>query len=172
MKTKVEMPKKILNDPRNWRMEDVSHYMSGHMYRGTSMEAFETIDSCGNCDGAKCGICKKVEVPAHWSLSVECDRLYNALVEDGIEPDIASDLVYNEFGCKTHYLQWDGDEIPEEVLKELTTPDEKIFKWMDENYDPDKTSYGNAVDYQIDTREYVIRQMDMYLKKKKEEENK
>ena len=43
MKTKVEMPKSILNDKDNWRFVGTSYYMSGHMYRGTSMEAFETM---------------------------------------------------------------------------------------------------------------------------------
>ena len=118
MKTKVEMPKSILNDKDNWRFEDTSYYMSGHMYRGTSMEAFETIDSCGNCDGARCDYCEKREIPAHWELAVESDKLFNALVADGVDESVASDLAFNDFGSKTHWLNFDCD-IPEEVLKEL-----------------------------------------------------
>ena len=89
MKTKVEMPKSILNDKDNWRFVGTSYYMSGHMYRGTSMEAFETIDSCGNCDGARCDYCEKREIPAHWALAVESDKLYNALIADGVDEGVA-----------------------------------------------------------------------------------
>ena len=120
MKTMVEMPQSILNDKSNWRYKDASYYMSGHMYRGTSMEAFETIDSCGNCDGASCDTCERREIPAGWELSVETDKLCKALINDGVHKDVAEDLAYNDFGCKTHWLKWDYD-IPEEVLKELSS---------------------------------------------------
>lgn len=118
-KIKVEMPESIINDSSNWRYEDTSHYMSGHMYRGTNMEEFETIDSCDNCDGARCDYCEERTIPAHWELSVESDKLYKALMENGVPEDAAADLAYNDFGCKTHWLKWDY-EIPEEVLKELS----------------------------------------------------
>ena len=123
MKTMVEMPQSILNDKSNWRYKDASYYMSGHMYRGTSMEAFETIDSCGNCDGARCDTCERREIPAGWELSVETDKLCKALIDDGVPTDVAEDLAYNDFGCKTHWLKWDYD-IPENVLKELSSEEQ------------------------------------------------
>ena len=31
---------------------------TGHQYFGTFMEAYESTDNCGTCDGARCDICK------------------------------------------------------------------------------------------------------------------
>lgn len=118
MKTRVEMPESILSDPENWRWEEDSHYMSGHMYRGTAMEAFETIDSCGNCDGARCETCEEKTISAHWEVSVNTDELYEALVATGLEDGVAADLAYNDFGCKTHWLDWDC-KPSKEMLKQL-----------------------------------------------------
>ena len=33
---------------------------TGHMYRGTYMEAYESVDNCGTCDGARCDICRDI----------------------------------------------------------------------------------------------------------------
>lgn len=117
-KIKVNMPESILADPSNWTYTEESHYMSGHMYRGTSMEAFETIDSCDNCDGARCDRCEKRTVPAHWELAVNTDELYEALEKAGVDSSVASDLAYNDFGSPTHWLSWDYHPS-KDVLKQL-----------------------------------------------------
>ena len=45
-------------------------YYTGHLYRGSS---YETYDSCGNCNGANCHNCKKV---TSYRVVVKC-------IEDG-----------------------------------------------------------------------------------------
>lgn len=117
-KVKVEMPESILVNPDNWVYKEECHYMSGHMYRGTSMEAFESIDSCGTCDGARCDNCEKRTIPAHWELSINTDVLYDALKEAGLDENVASDLAYNDSGSPTHWLTWNY-EPSEDVLKQL-----------------------------------------------------
>lgn len=118
MKVRVDMPEAILTNVDNWRWKGTGHYMSGHMYRGTEMEAFETIDSCDNCDGARCDHCEERKIPAHWELSVSTDELCEALKAAGIDNDVAEDLAYNDFGSSTHYLSWDY-EPSKEVLEKL-----------------------------------------------------
>lgn len=118
MKERVEMPEAILSNPENWRWKDKEFYMSGHMYRGTNMEAFETINSCDNCDGVRCDTCEERFIEAHWELAVSTDELYEALQATELSDDVAADLAYSDFPCKTHYLVWDY-QPSEEVLKEL-----------------------------------------------------
>ena len=117
-KVRVEMPEAILANPNNWYWEDTSYYMSHHMYRGTSMEAFETISTCGNCDGSRCDGCEKKEIPAHWNLSIPSDELYEALVNAGVDESAASDLAYDDMPSKTHSLNWDY-RPSKEMLKTL-----------------------------------------------------
>lgn len=33
---------------------------TGHQYYGTYMEAYESTDNCGTCDGARCDNCKDI----------------------------------------------------------------------------------------------------------------
>lgn len=40
-------------------MSRVPHIeLTGHQYYGTSMMAYESVDNCGTCDGARCDTCK------------------------------------------------------------------------------------------------------------------
>lgn len=39
--------------------ENIGHIeKTGHQYYGTSMMAYESVDNCGTCDGARCGSCQ------------------------------------------------------------------------------------------------------------------
>lgn len=172
MKIKVEMPQKIINNRNNWTHDGSRYYMSNHMYRGTMMEVFESIDDCRNCDGAWCDGCVKIEIPPKWSISPTSDDLYNALIEDGVDKQVASDLAYNDFGSKTHYLNWDY-EIPEDVLKDLTTPDKEIFNWMEMEDNYTEFVHNLARKYCMEKNDlseykYVEIQMELYRKMKKE----
>lgn len=44
----------------------ISKEYSGHMYAGSP---YETADSCGNCDGAKCETCKPRWIVEDYSKS-------------------------------------------------------------------------------------------------------
>ena len=54
-------------------------YMSGHLYRGS---LFETDDSCGNCDGARCDSCKEVYVLTEYNKPILVEDKYGCIYEE------------------------------------------------------------------------------------------
>lgn len=127
MKEVVYLSDVLIKNPAFWRREGESFYYSGHCHRGS---AIETDDSCGNCDGANCDFCKKIVVDAHYEFSVYTDVIYADLLQQGVNEDIASDLAYNDFGCKTHSLHMPTeDEMPEETRLLIETPCKEVWDW-------------------------------------------
>ena len=72
--------------------------LSGHIYRNSP---FETADSCGNCDGANCDICKKIPNDSI-EISIPSDELVQMLMTKGAPEDIAKDFAYDDFVGNLH----------------------------------------------------------------------
>ena len=130
MKKRVTLSNNLINNPAFWEKTSESFYYSGHCHRGS---AFESDDTCGNCDGANCDWCKKVIVDAHYTFHCYTDVICKDLVSQGIDKEIAADLAYSDYPCKTHYLIMPS-EIPEETKKKIETPDLEVWYWCEENY--------------------------------------
>lgn len=129
MKTIVKLSKQLINNPAFWRKAGESFYYSGHSYRGS---AFESDNTCRNCDGANCDHCKKIVVEAHYEFSCYTDVIYNDLLAQGLDKEVAGDLAYSDWPCKTHYLSMPS-EIPEETRKKIETPDAEVWSWCENN---------------------------------------
>ena len=131
MKQKVYLSKELQENPAFWEKQSSSFYYSGHCNRGS---AFEKDNTCGNCDGANCAWCKKVITEPHYEFVSYTDTIYKDLIKQGIDREIASDLAYSDYPCKTHYLV-KPTEIPDHVKNKIETPDVEVWKWCEENYD-------------------------------------
>lgn len=64
----------------------IDKVLTGHIYYGSSMSAYECVDSCGTCDGARCDSCKARYIASYayldepenaWTES--CDSLDSAI---------------------------------------------------------------------------------------------
>lgn len=115
----------------HWRIEGASFEFSHHMYRNSP---FETCNSCGNCDGASCDICHKVQIDAHIECSMGSDELYKWLLEESVPEDTASDLAYSDYCGYTrngYRLVWPTEDMLKEQYPELhktiTTLDEEVL---------------------------------------------
>ena len=133
MKTRVTLTESLINNPAFWEKTGESFYYSGHCHRGS---AFETDDTCSNCNGANCEWCKKVIVKPHYSFICYTDTIYHNLVSQGIDKEVAADLAYSDWPCKTHCLSY-PTEIPEETRNKIETPDKEVWDWCDKNYADD-----------------------------------
>lgn len=114
MTNTISIIKRTTNED-NWSPMLPTMYRSGHMYLNSP---FETSDSCGNCDGARCDSCEKVTVPSEWGFSVNSDTLRDWLVAEGVPADVASELAYSDSNrrvYKGYRLVWPTeDELEEE----------------------------------------------------------
>ena len=133
MKTRLTLSQEIIENPGFWRKTDAYFYYSGHCNRNSP---FETSDSCANCDGARCDYCRKIEVAATYEFVPYSDVVYNGLVKQGINKEIASEIAYSDRPCKTHYL-YIPDEIPEKTKMMIETPDASVWVWCEQNRDLD-----------------------------------
>lgn len=77
-----------------WYRTMQDKHMSGHLYRNSP---FETDNSCGNCNGARCETCIAIPDPPHWEASLYSNIYYNALLKAGLPEDEASGIVYDDF---------------------------------------------------------------------------
>lgn len=121
MSIRITMPEVILEDLNNWKWNGKPYYMTKHMYRGSKVEPFVDISNCGECDGRQCDGCERLEVPTHWRLDIDAvpkDKLYEALIDTGLDKDIAYHLAYVYYQCETHWLDWNC-QPPEEIHKQL-----------------------------------------------------
>lgn len=101
METKfIEIPEKyIKNEWWDYRPEEFRY--SGHMYYNSP---FETCDSCGNCDGARCDYCREIKIPEHYEIAIPSDALEDILKEITDLPDgCVHELVYDDFKSYTIY---------------------------------------------------------------------
>lgn len=111
----IEIPDNMIKDEWWDEIKGRFHY-SGHSHFNSP---FETDNSCGNCDGAKCDICKKITEPDHYSAAIPCDELEKILakVVPELPEELRRDLVYDD--CKnyvdyndTRYrIKWPKKEI-------------------------------------------------------------
>ena len=65
----IEIPDNMIKDEWWDEIKGRFHY-TGHSHFNSP---FETDDSCGNCDGAKCHICKKITEDENEQISIEDD---------------------------------------------------------------------------------------------------
>lgn len=94
----IDILDKVL-EPEFWYyMMERKHY-SGHLYRNSP---YESDDSCGNCDGARCDYCKEIIEPADIECSIQCDKLEKILLDSGVPKDVAEFFTYDD-SCKTRY---------------------------------------------------------------------
>ena len=133
MKQIVNLSDELVRNPAFWRKTPRSFYYSGHCHRGS---AIETDDSCGNCDGARCESCKKVIIEPHYSFSCYSEVIHTDLLSQSYDADIASDLAYNDFGCKTHSLHMPtADEMSDETRVLIETPCKEVWDWCNSHKD-------------------------------------
>lgn len=168
MKVRVTLSDNLINNPAFWEKRGESFYYSGHCHRGS---AFETDDTCGNCDGANCANCRKVIVESHYNFVCYTDVIYKDLVSQGIDKEVAADLAYSDWGCRTHYLSTPTD-IPEETRLKIETPDKDVWEWCENNmsnscydmrdkYREFKQSQGISWDEGLD---YYLNQVEFWFK--------
>lgn len=170
MKTRLTLSQATIENPGFWRKTDATFYYSGHCYRNSP---FETSDSCANCDGARCEYCRKIEVAATYEFCSYSDVVYNDLVKQGIDKEIASDIAYSDYPCKTHYLSY-PDEIPEKTKKLIETPDASVWAWCEENKELDlfdlKHEYRKIMQAKgiswADGLDYYLNQIEFWYKSK------
>lgn len=125
----IDIMDKVINEDY-WTLKDSSFHYSGHMYRGSP---YETSNSCGNCDGARCEVCRKIVTPAHLGFSVSTDILHQWLLEKNIPEDIASGLAYGDsYSYKGYYLVWPTEDRLKQKNNDfynyVTTKDEEVMK--------------------------------------------
>lgn len=82
----------VLNE-EDWKLSPERKYLSGHMYRNSP---YETDDSCGNCDGARCDFCESVTVPPHFSYCVEYTKFEASMIAAGVPELEARDIALKE----------------------------------------------------------------------------
>lgn len=95
---RVEILDKVL-DPQYWYLFGERVRYSGHLYRNSP---YESDDSCGNCDGARCETCKKIIIPPDIECVIQSDKLEKMLLESGVPEDVAGFFSYDD-SCKKHY---------------------------------------------------------------------
>lgn len=109
---------KVLNKDW-WQKISRSKHLSGHCHRNSP---FETDDSCGNCDGARCETCSTIVEPPHLEFGCTVDILepivyesireqYPDLSEEEVK-DLTSEFVYsdvNRYSYKGFHLVWPTD---------------------------------------------------------------
>ena len=94
----IDILDKVL-EPEFWTMMMERKRYTGHLYRNSP---YESDDSCGNCDGARCDICKEIIIPADIECSIQCDKLEQMLLDKNVPKDVAEFLTYDDSG-KTKY---------------------------------------------------------------------
>lgn len=94
----VEVLDNVL-DPEFWTMMMERKSYSAHMYRNSP---YESDDSCGNCDGARCDSCKEIIIPADIECSIYSDKLEQMLLDKGVPKDVAEFFAYDD-SCKIYY---------------------------------------------------------------------
>lgn len=120
-------------DPQYWCLMGERVRYTGHLYRNSP---YESDDSCGNCDGARCDTCQKIIIPADIECSIQCDKLERMLDNLGIDRDIVLFFTYDDSGkmrYKNHYFKWPSaadlkEKYPnkyKEIYAALVEKDEK-----------------------------------------------
>lgn len=94
----IDILDKVL-EPEFWTMMMERKRYSGHLYRNSP---YESDDSCDNCDGARCDICKEIIIPADIECSIQSDKMEQMLLEKDVPKEIAQFLTYDD-SCKTIY---------------------------------------------------------------------
>ena len=135
-KKTVDIIDKVL-DPEYWCIMGERVQYTGHMYRNSP---YESDDSCSNCNGARCDICKKITIGSDLEFCIQCDKLEKILLETGIPKDIAKFFTYDDSGrmrYKGYYLIWPSaqmlkDKYPEKYKEIYSVLEEKERKEKEE----------------------------------------
>lgn len=90
----IKIPDSFLKEEW-WDLRPEEIKLTGHMYFNSP---FETCDSCGNCDGARCDYCRELKIPAHYEVAIPSDQLVDILKEITDLPEaLIHDLVYDDY---------------------------------------------------------------------------
>ncbi len=122
-------------DEKFWRVASPSKHMSGHMYRNSP---FETDNSCGNCDGARCELCHEIIEPSHLECELAVDILEELLKKHGVPEEDASNIVYDDY-CHNRsgdYMfhfpsDFELEEKHKDFYDKLLAKDEEIWNELD-----------------------------------------
>lgn len=98
-------------DPQYWSLTNQRIKYTGHLYRNSP---YESDDSCGNCDGARCDTCQKIIIPAGIECSIQCDKLERMLNELGLDRDVVLFFTYDDSGkmnYKNYRFKWPTDTM-------------------------------------------------------------
>ena len=99
----------ILEDvlkPEYWEKFGERKHKSHHMYRNSP---YESDDSCGNCNGANCHCCKDVIEPETYKFCMYSDKIYELLIEKGLDKETESYYAYDDSFNMYHngyHLNW------------------------------------------------------------------
>ena len=108
----------------------VSIVKTGHIYYNTSMEAYECVDNCGTCDGAKCDFCRtKIEYCSTDDSYNE--RLY---INDSLNVFIFNELLKSSGGLPTYLLSKEKIKQFYSHLTKLETLYSNLLLWYYTEY--------------------------------------
>jgi len=68
---------------------------TGHVYYGTSMMQYESVDNCGTCNGTKCAICKDKYIVENFALD-ESEKALEEILYSGYDKKKAEEFYGKE----------------------------------------------------------------------------
>ena len=102
-------------------------YYTGHLYRGAS---YETDDSCGNCDGARCDSCKKVTTyeVCHTIIDENNDLVTETIYSSNSEEDA------KKFHENLYKIEFNGTIARDKFIKYAETKNIEIIKMISKSW--------------------------------------
>ena len=91
--------------PKYWSFKSGDKYLSHHMYKNSP---FETCDSCGNCDGARCDGCKMIYLDDYLEFTFECSEETENIFKENfnLPDDQIYDYMYDDFYKNCNYKNY------------------------------------------------------------------
>lgn len=80
-------------DEKYWSICPPQKHMSRHSYRNSP---YESDESCANCDGVNCEICKEIITPTHLECAIPVNILEDLFISRGVPKKDISNIIYNE----------------------------------------------------------------------------
>lgn len=127
----------------NWNYYSGQVSYTGHVHYGSP---YETCSDCGNCDGAKCDVCKKV-VSSELLYQYSEEDIINQMKASGlfnftdVEFDEYATMLYmsgskdiNDMYVVTDYSDWELQHDNPELYEKLTTDNQALFALLDAAY--------------------------------------
>lgn len=101
-------------DEKYWSFYNLERVeYTGHCYYKSP---YESCDSCGNCDGARCDVCKEIKIPPKLECAIVCTDLEEILTKKGLPEDVVGFFTYDD-SCRTVYQGYHFTFPTDELLK-------------------------------------------------------